>query len=108
MTAFATTSTTTAPVPPPPHIGRHVIESPVVLAPMVGITELSVPAGSVRVRFGGPGRRGPPGEQPVCERDGDLASPVERNELTMGSSLHGPEERPRSVQLYSVDPVTAG
>jgi nifR3 family TIM-barrel protein len=33
---------------------------------------------------------------------------VERNAETMRLISHGPEEQPRSVQLYSVDPVTAG
>ena len=33
---------------------------------------------------------------------------VERNAETMRLISHGPEETPRSVQLYSVDPVTAG
>ena len=62
----------TAPVLPPLHIGRHVVESPVVLAPMAGITNRAFRrlcreygtaglAGRWRLR----------GDQPLRVRDGD-------------------------------------
>ena len=38
MSVHTSTSTAPTPVLPPLHIGRHVVPSPVVLAPMAGIT----------------------------------------------------------------------
>ncbi len=108
MTALATTSTTTAPVLPPLHIGRHVIESPVVLAPMAGITNRAFRR--ICREFGSEGldAGGLSGASSLYVNEMVTSRAlVERNELTMRLISHGPEERPRSVQLYSVDPVTA-
>ncbi|NYJ74272.1 tRNA dihydrouridine synthase DusB [Allobranchiibius huperziae] len=89
---------------PPLRIGRHTIETPVVLAPMAGITNRAF-------------RR-------LCREYGDAGSAatgahslyvsemitsralVERTPLTMRLIKHDPDESPRSIQLYSVDPVT--
>ncbi|MBO1754747.1 tRNA dihydrouridine synthase DusB [Allobranchiibius sp. CTAmp26] len=89
---------------PPLRIGRHTIETPVVLAPMAGITNRAF-------------RR-------LCREYGDAGSAatgahslyvsemitsralVERVPLTMRLIEHDPGESPRSIQLYSVDPVT--
>ncbi len=107
------TTTDLAPAPravlPPLHLGRHVIESPVVLAPMAGITNrafrrLCRDYGSAGLAAGGAsGATSLYVNEMVTSR-----ALVERNEATMRLISHGPEEHPRSVQLYSVDPVTAG
>ncbi|MEO8851093.1 MAG: tRNA dihydrouridine synthase DusB [Allobranchiibius sp.] len=91
-------------LPPPLRIGRHTIGTPVVLAPMAGITNRAF-------------RR-------LCREYGDVGSAatgahslyvsemitsralVERNEVTMRLIEHDADESPRSIQLYSVDPVT--
>lgn len=109
MTALATTSTTTAPVLPPLHIGRHVIESPVVLAPMAGITNRAFRRICREFCSEGLDAGGLSGASSLYVNEMVTSRAlVERNELTMRLISHGPEERPRSVQLYSVDPVTAG
>ncbi len=100
---------TSSPVLPPLRIGRHVIESPVVLAPMAGITNrafrrLCREYGSAGLEAGGAsGATSLYVNEMVTSR-----ALVERNAETMRLISHGPEETPRSVQLYSVDPVTAG
>lgn len=97
------------PVLPPLRIGRHVIESPVVLAPMAGITNrafrrLCREYGSAGLEAGGAsGATSLYVNEMVTSR-----ALVERTPETMRLISHGPEEQPRSVQLYSVDPVTAG
>jgi nifR3 family TIM-barrel protein len=88
---------TTATLAPPLRIGRHIIGSPVVLAPMAGITNRAF-------------RR-------LCREFGDSSlyvsemitsrALVERNAETMRLIEHDPDEHPRSVQLYSTDPDTA-
>ena len=109
MTALATISTTTAPVLPPLHIGRHVIESPVVLAPMAGITNRAFRRICREFCSEGLDAGGLSGASSLYVNEMVTSRAlVERNELTMRLISHGPEERPRSVQLYSVDPVTAG
>jgi nifR3 family TIM-barrel protein len=103
-----TMSATTA-VLPPLHIGRHVIESPVVLAPMAGITNrafrrLCRESGSVGLAAGGvSGASSLYVSEMVTSR-----ALVERSTESMRLISHDPQEHPRSVQLYSVDPVTAG
>jgi nifR3 family TIM-barrel protein len=87
----------TATLAPPLRIGRHTIGSPVVLAPMAGITNWAF-------------RR-------LCREFGDSSlyvsemitsrALVERNAETMRLIEHDPDEHPRSVQLYSTDPTTA-
>ena len=87
----------TATLAPPLRIGRHIIGSPVVLAPMAGITNRAF-------------RR-------LCREFGDSSlyvsemitsrALVERNAETMRLIEHDPDEHPRSVQLYSTDPATA-
>ncbi|MBP6995472.1 MAG: tRNA dihydrouridine synthase DusB [Phycicoccus sp.] len=102
-------SAVTTPVLPPLRIGGLTIESPVVLAPMAGITNrafrrLCREYGSAGLAAGGAsGATSLYVNEMVTSR-----ALVERNEATMRLISHGPEERPRSVQLYSVDPVTAG
>ena len=110
MTVSSTlTPTATAPVMPPLHIGRHVIESPVVLAPMAGITNRAFRR--ICREFGAAGldAGGASGATSLYVNEMVTSRAlVERNEATMRLISHGPEEQPRSVQLYSVDPVTAG
>ena len=112
MSTLATSSrpaTGTAPVLPPLHIGRHLIESPVVLAPMAGITNrafrrLCREYGSAGLEAGGAsGATSLYVAEMVTSR-----ALVERTPDTMRLISHDPGEHPRSVQLYSVDPATAG
>ena len=98
MTAAMTATLTGV---PPLRIGRHTLGSPVVLAPMAGITnrafrrlcrELAgADAGALYV------------SEMVTSR-----ALVERTPESMRLVEHDPDERPRSVQLYGVDPATIG
>ena len=100
--------TTVAPstaVLPPLQIGRHVITSPVVLAPMAGITNRAFRR--LCREYGSAGGASGATSLYVSEMVTSRAL-VERNEGTMRLISHDPDEHPRSVQLYSVDPVTAG
>jgi nifR3 family TIM-barrel protein len=99
------------PVLPPLRIGRHVIESPVVLAPMAGITNRAFRR--LCREYGDEGAalasaRGASGATSlyVSEMITSRAL-VERSPETMRLIEHDPEEHPRSIQLYSVDPATA-
>ncbi len=108
MTA-TTAPTTPAPVLPPLRIGKHVVESPVVLAPMAGITNrafrrLCREYGAAGLEAGGAsGATSLYVAEMVTSR-----ALVERTPETMRLISHDPQEQPRSVQLYSVDPATAG
>lgn len=81
----------------PLRIGPYVSETPVVLAPMAGITN----AGFRRLcREQGAGFY-------VCEMITSRGL-VERNPLTLRMIAMDADERPRSMQLYGVDPVAMG
>ena len=82
---------------PPLRIGRHTLATPVVLAPMAGITNRA---------FRRLCREQAPAALYVSEMITSRAL-VERNAETMRLIEHDADESPRSVQLYSVDPVTA-
>ncbi|HVX43618.1 MAG TPA: tRNA dihydrouridine synthase DusB [Mycobacteriales bacterium] len=78
-------------------IGPHEVWPPVVLAPMAGVTD-------------SPFRR-------VCRTYGaglyvsemiTARAVMERHETTMAMVRFAPEETPRSLQLYAVDPVVVG
>ena len=99
----ATTPTTTPavtavpPVYPPLRIGPLVADPPVVLAPMAGVTNAAF-------------RR-------LCREQGaglyvaemvTSRALVERNPEALRIIAFEPDERPRSVQLYGVDPATVG
>jgi nifR3 family TIM-barrel protein len=110
MTAGGTSPSNQAllPVLPALQIGRHTIESPVVLAPMAGITNRAF-------------RR-------LCREYGDAGQPgatmtnralyvsemitsralVERTSRSMQLIEHDPGQSMRSIQLYGVDPATVG
>ncbi|WP_076260971.1 tRNA dihydrouridine synthase DusB [Intrasporangium flavum] len=100
----------TGPVPvlPPLRIGRHVIESPVVLAPMAGITNRAFRRLCREYGDEGTALGGASGATSlyVSEMITSRAL-VERTPETMRLIEHDPEENPRSIQLYSVDPATA-
>ena len=114
MTATATRTPSAGPpegsaVLPPLRIGRHVIGSPVVLAPMAGITNRAF-----RRLCREYGADGTPGATHTSGASALYVSEmittralVERNAETMRLIEHDPEEDPRSIQLYSVDPATA-
>jgi nifR3 family TIM-barrel protein len=95
------------PVLPPLRIGRHTIESPVVLAPMAGITNrafrrLCREYGSAGTELGGAsGATSLYVSEMITSR-----ALVERSPETMRLVEHDHDESPRSVQLYGVDPVT--
>jgi nifR3 family TIM-barrel protein len=99
---------TTGAVLPPLRIGRHVIESPVVLAPMAGITNRAFRR--LCREYGNEGRAigGASGATSlyVSEMITSRAL-VERTPESMRLIEHDPDENPRSIQLYSVDPATA-
>ena len=109
MRSATPTHTPTRPVLPPLRIGRHVVQSPVVLAPMAGITNrafrrLCREHGTAGLDAGGAsGATSLYVSEMVTSR-----ALVERTPETMRLISHDPDEYPRSVQLYSVDPVTAG
>jgi nifR3 family TIM-barrel protein len=91
VTALATT------VARPLQIGPYRCDTPVVLAPMAGITN----AGFRRLcREQGAGFY-------VCEMITSRGL-VERNPLTFQMIAFDGDEHPRSLQLYGVDPVTVG
>lgn len=96
-----------APLLPPLRIGRHEIGSPVVLAPMAGITNrafrrLCRQYGTDGLAAGGAGGAS---SLYVSEMVTSRAL-VERSPETMRLIEHDGDEHPRSVQLYSVDPAT--
>jgi nifR3 family TIM-barrel protein len=85
---------------PPLRLGRREIATPVVLAPMAGITNVAFRqlCREASAEFGGPGVL-------VSEMVTSRAL-VERTPISMQLIQHGPGESPRSVQLYGVDPAT--
>lgn len=87
---------------PPLRIGPLEIASPVVLAPMAGITNRAFRR--LCREYGTAGSSGATSLY-VSEMITSRAL-VERNELTMRLIEHDSDESPRSTQLYSVDPVT--
>ncbi|MFY1637034.1 tRNA dihydrouridine synthase DusB [Solwaraspora sp. WMMB335] len=87
----------TVPVLPPLTLGRHQVSPPVVLAPMAGITNVAFRR---LCREAGGGLY-------VCEMVTTRAL-VERNPKTLRMVAFAAGERPRSLQLYGVDPqITA-
>ncbi|MGB6020711.1 MAG: tRNA dihydrouridine synthase DusB [Ornithinimicrobium sp.] len=102
------------PVVEPLRIGRHTIGSPVVLAPMAGITNRAFRR---LCRQYGPQARGQGGveEQPASGATSLYVSEmitsralVERTPISMRLIEHDEDEQPRSIQLYGVDPATVG
>ena len=81
----------------PLRIGPHVVGTPVVLAPMAGITNQAFRA--LCRQFGA----GVYVSEMVTSR-----ALLERTAESMRLIRHAPHESPRSVQLYGVDPVTVG
>jgi len=116
---------------PPLQIGRHTIESPVVLAPMAGITNRAfrrlcrqygdagrsqsgavggANAGGTNAggtNAGGGSRATGATSLYVSEMITSRAL-VERTPTSMQLIEHDPDESPRSIQLYGVDPATVG
>jgi len=94
---------------PPLQIGRHTIESPVVLAPMAGITNRAFRRLCRQYGDAGLGRAGATGATSlyVSEMITSRAL-VERTPMSMQLIEHDPDESPRSIQLYGVDPATVG
>lgn len=94
---------TRAPVPAPTHvlpplrIGPLTIDTPVVLAPMAGVTNAAFRR---LCRESGAGLY-------VAEMVTSRAL-VERSPESLRIISHEPDERPRSVQVYGVDPATVG
>jgi nifR3 family TIM-barrel protein len=93
-------------------IGPHHVATPVVLAPMAGITnaafrqlcrELATEALAREGMDDVAGAGGVYVSEMVTSR-----ALVERSPESMRLIAHGPGESPRSVQLYGVDPVTVG
>jgi len=82
---------------PPLRIGALVVETPVVLAPMAGVTNAAFRR---LCRESGAGLY-------VAEMVTSRAL-VERGEESMRIISHEPDERPRSIQIYGVDPATVG
>ena len=94
---------------PPLQIGRHTIESPVVLAPMAGITNRAFRRLCRQYGDAGLGQSGATGATSlyVSEMITSRAL-VERTPMSMQLIEHDPDESPRSIQLYGVDPATVG
>ncbi|USQ75075.1 tRNA dihydrouridine synthase DusB [Ornithinimicrobium cryptoxanthini] len=91
---------------PPLQIGRHTIDSPVVLAPMAGITNRAF-----RRLCRQAGAAGQPASGATSLYVSEMITSralVERTPVSMKLIEHDPEETPRSIQLYGVDPATVG
>ncbi|MER8043100.1 tRNA dihydrouridine synthase DusB [Streptomyces sp. NPDC094032] len=80
-------------------IGPHIVQPPVVLAPMAGIT--NAPFRTLCRGFSG-------GKGLFVSEMITTRALVERNEKTMQLIRFDETEKPRSIQLYGVDPVTVG
>ncbi|MFG3345264.1 tRNA dihydrouridine synthase DusB [Streptomyces sp. NPDC048018] len=80
-------------------IGPHIVQPPVVLAPMAGIT--NAPFRTLCREFSG-------GKGLFVSEMITTRALVERNEKTMQLIRFDETEKPRSIQLYGVDPVTVG
>jgi len=103
---------------PPLHIGRHTFSSPVVLAPMAGITNRAFRRLCRQYGEAGLGQSGGkgPGESSANAPSGATSlyvsemitsrALVERTPTSMQLIEHDPDEYPRSIQLYGVDPAT--
>ena len=91
--------TTLAPALPLLRIGPHAVRSPVVLAPMAGIT--NAPFRTLCREFSG-------GDGLFVSEMITTRALVERNEKTMKLIRFAASETPRSIQLYGVDPVIVG
>lgn len=96
-TVPAETSTTSAALLPALTLGPITVKTPVVLAPMAGITNTAFRR--LCREYGG----GLYVNEMVTAR-----ALVERRPESLRIIRHEPDEVPRSVQLYSVDPVTTG
>ena len=81
-------------------IGPHELSSPVVLAPMAGVTNVAFRS---LCREQERQRVGSVSGLYVCEMVTARAL-VERNEKTLHMTSFAPDENPRSLQLYTVDP----
>jgi nifR3 family TIM-barrel protein len=99
------------PVLPALQIGRHTIGSPVVLAPMAGITNRAFRR---LCREYGDAGQGDSATHPAPTRSLFVSEMVtsralvERTPRSMQLIEHDPDESPRSIQLYGVDPATVG
>src|ERR1044072_3072799 len=87
------------PAPPTLRIGPFTVDPAVVLAPMAGITNVAFRTlcreyGSATSLY-------------VCEMITTRAL-VERHPATLRMITFGPDEQPRSLQLYGVAPLTMG
>ncbi|MEK9523540.1 tRNA dihydrouridine synthase DusB [Streptomyces sp. NPDC087908] len=80
-------------------IGPHIVQPPVVLAPMAGIT--NAPFRTLCREFSG-------GKGLFVSEMITTRALVERNDKTMQLIRFDATEQPRSIQLYGVDPVTVG
>jgi nifR3 family TIM-barrel protein len=95
MTGVVSAGTTTA-----LRLGRHRVPTPVVLAPMAGITNQAYRR-LCREAMAAAGGAGVFVSEMVTSR-----ALLERNPESMRLIQHDPDEQPRSVQLYGVDPGT--
>lgn len=89
---------------PPLQLGRVTVPSPVVLAPMAGITNRAF-----RRLCREFGESAGVGESGRCLYVSEMITSralVERTPESMRLITHDPDENPRSVQLYGVDPAT--
>ncbi|MCE9517367.1 MAG: tRNA dihydrouridine synthase DusB [Mycobacterium sp.] len=83
-------------------IGSLTLRSPVVLAPMAGVTNVAFRTLCRELELS---RAGTVSGLYVCEMVTARAL-VERHPVTMHMTTFGPDESPRSLQLYTVDPAT--
>lgn len=83
-------------------IGPIALRSPVVLAPMAGVTNVAFRTLCRELELA---RAGTVSGLYVCEMVTARAL-VERNASTLHMTTFGPDESPRSLQLYTVDPET--
>ncbi len=88
---------------PPLRIGPITVDTPVVLAPMAGVTNTAF---RTLCREAGASTGHHPGLY-VAEMVTSRAL-VERNPEALRIVTFGPQESPRSVQVYGVDPATVG
>lgn len=96
----ATTPPTSSATSPALSIGRFDLDSPVVLAPMAGVTNVAF---RTLCREQERQRMGSVAGLYVCEMVTARAL-VERNPKTMHMTTFAPDEDPRSLQLYTTDP----